>query len=242
MSIAEKLTTIAENQERVFEAGKKSQYDEFWDRYQENGTRTNYQFAFGGRGWKKTNLKPKYDVKPVIAANMFAETDPIRWGSTQPDELIDLYELEQEQGIVFDFTNCTNIHSCFRYCAIKRINTINIANARDLTYIFFSALYLERIEHLILHGLNYWVGSRPFDGMNRITYIGFEGQIDGNNWNLSQCTKLEKQCLIAFMNCLVDKTTDTSGTNWAITFGATNLAKLTDTEKAIATEKGWTLA
>jgi hypothetical protein len=33
-----------------------------------------------------------------------------------------------------------------------------------------------------------------------------------------------------------------SGTTYTLTLGSTNLAKLTDAEKAIATEKGWTLA
>ena len=33
-----------------------------------------------------------------------------------------------------------------------------------------------------------------------------------------------------------------SGTTYTVTFGAVNLAKLTDAEKATATGKGWTLA
>ena len=39
MSIAEKLITIAENEERVYESGKKAAYDRFWDVYQQNGNR-----------------------------------------------------------------------------------------------------------------------------------------------------------------------------------------------------------
>mgnify|MGYP003296383754 CR=1 FL=1 len=34
MSISDKLQTIAENEQRVFDAGKKTQYDEFWDALQ----------------------------------------------------------------------------------------------------------------------------------------------------------------------------------------------------------------
>ena len=33
MSIAEKLTTIAENEQKVYDAGQKSEYDRFWDSY-----------------------------------------------------------------------------------------------------------------------------------------------------------------------------------------------------------------
>ncbi|MBE6739702.1 MAG: hypothetical protein E7565_05230, partial [Ruminococcaceae bacterium] len=42
--------------EDVFEAGKSqgggdSYYDTFWDNYQQNGNRTNYENAFAGYGW-----------------------------------------------------------------------------------------------------------------------------------------------------------------------------------------------
>ena len=40
MSIAEKLQQIAENEQNVYDAGKKAQYDEFWDNYQNKGNRT----------------------------------------------------------------------------------------------------------------------------------------------------------------------------------------------------------
>ena len=34
MSIADKLTTIAENEQKVYDAGAKSEHDKFWDSYQ----------------------------------------------------------------------------------------------------------------------------------------------------------------------------------------------------------------
>lgn len=64
----EKLTTIAENEPKVFEAGKKKQYDEFWDTYQKNPNQTkpppkiNYKYMFGGAGWNSKTFKPKYDM------------------------------------------------------------------------------------------------------------------------------------------------------------------------------------
>lgn len=79
MSIAEKLKTIAENEQWVYNHGydsgfhygyekalydNKQEYDEFWDTFQDNGNRTDYQCGFGGKGWTKDNFKPKYDIKP----------------------------------------------------------------------------------------------------------------------------------------------------------------------------------
>lgn len=62
MSIAEKLQTIAENESKVFEAGKKAEYDRFWDVFQDNGNRRLYAQAFTQLGWKDEIYNPKYDI------------------------------------------------------------------------------------------------------------------------------------------------------------------------------------
>ena len=60
MSIAEKLTQIAENEQRVYDAGKKAEYDRFWDVFQNNGKRKDYLYGFAGIGWDDTTYCPKY--------------------------------------------------------------------------------------------------------------------------------------------------------------------------------------
>lgn len=87
MSIAEKLQTVAENQQKVYNAGynkgkaeggdteaayqegieqgKQAEYDRFWDSYQQNGNRKNYRYAFAGPCWTKETLKLKYPIKIV---------------------------------------------------------------------------------------------------------------------------------------------------------------------------------
>ena len=63
MSIADKLTTIAENEQRVYDAGKQAQYDEFWDDFQKNGTEYMYYgYAFANRDvWTQDMIeKVKY--------------------------------------------------------------------------------------------------------------------------------------------------------------------------------------
>ena len=62
MTIAEKLQTIAENEQKVFEAGKKSEYDRFWDAYQNNGSLSCYSYSFAGDGWHDGTYKPKYPI------------------------------------------------------------------------------------------------------------------------------------------------------------------------------------
>lgn len=83
MSIAEKLQTIAENEQRVYDAGKsygekvgkKAQYDEFWDNYQEYGKRDDYSHSFYNKGWTDVTYDPKYPIicgKGNKSSNTFA--------------------------------------------------------------------------------------------------------------------------------------------------------------------------
>ena len=57
------------------------------------------------------------------------------------------------------------------------------------------------------------------------------------NINLSSCNKMSREALVEVLNNLATVTSTKT-----CTLGATNLAKLTDEDKAIATNKGWTLA
>lgn len=61
MSIAEKLTTIAENEPRVYEAGKNAEWNAFWDAYQNYGQRVQYPNAF--YLWDDICFKPKYLIR-----------------------------------------------------------------------------------------------------------------------------------------------------------------------------------
>ena len=67
--------TVAENIERladaVYEAGKKSQYDEFWDAYQDGGDRKDYLYAFVRKGWNDITYNPKYDMNITSAGVAF---------------------------------------------------------------------------------------------------------------------------------------------------------------------------
>ena len=65
----------------------------------------------------------------------------------------------------------------------------------------------------------------------------------GIDWNMSLClnvsSKLTVESMVAMFNNLKNLTNETAKT---LTLGSTNLAKLTDEQKAIATNKNWTLA
>lgn len=76
-----------------------------------------------------------------------------------------------------------------------------------------------------------WSGARDLKNLGGFTGLKI-------NVDLSGSTNLTKESLLNVINEAADVTANPK----TLTFGATNLAKLTDEEKAIATSKGWTLA
>ena len=61
--IAEKLTTIAENQQKIYDKGMRDKEDQFWEEVQKGGTRANYIYGFCS--WDCEYIRPKYKVVPT---------------------------------------------------------------------------------------------------------------------------------------------------------------------------------
>lgn len=176
MSIAEKLQTIAENEQRVYEAGKKSQYDEFWDNYQKNpynniGERYDYSNAFSRYAWTDLIYKPKWDfgktetingktVKRIEnASNMFMQS-----GITDTLKPIDFSMNKYQHNSVFSYTTI-----------LKTIRTLTVVEG--VTY-------------------NNW-----FQNATGIENITFEGVI-GNDINFQWSTKLTKESITSIISHL----------------------------------------
>lgn len=71
MTTAEKLVKIAENEQKVYEAGQKSEYDRFWDAFQDNGDVVQGAYLFSGRAWTDAVYNPKYPVRVTNCTNMY---------------------------------------------------------------------------------------------------------------------------------------------------------------------------
>lgn len=132
MSIAEKLQTIAENEQKVYEAGKKSEYDEFWDEFQQNGNRVVYNSAFGSC-WNNKNFKPKYSIKPNNAYMMFFNNMGafIKLGECAEDYFRNL-------GIELDFSNATNVTYALSTLHAKKFKKLDFSNATSMANLFYS--------------------------------------------------------------------------------------------------------
>lgn len=232
MTTAEKLETIAENELKVYEAGKREEHNKFWDNYQENGNRVSYAQAFCKLGWNDENFKPKYNMTPTNADTMFSES-----------RITDLAGILKKQGVTIDTSKSTTVRMMYYWCTrittIPTVDTTNVTdNAAGLYYLFGSDGVVKSIEKLVLKNDGSQVISTAFSGCYELEELRIEGVI-GQNVNLQQSKKLTHDSLMSVVNALQDKTGDTSGTGWTLSIGSDNYTKLTESEIEIARNKGW---
>lgn len=226
MSIAEKLTTIAENQQKVYDAGKEAEWSALWDAIQRGGDVSNEVIGlFCGPSWNDETFKPKYNIVTKGAVQyLFRDC-----------KITDLKGILESRGLVLDTSAGTNFYATFQGSTITRIPTIDAHKATMLSQTFFNCPNLISIDKLILSASITYSGT--FYNCRELVNLTIEGTI-GTNFEIDDSPLLTHDSLMSIINCLETKT---SGT-FTCSLGATNLAKLTNAEKAIATGKGWTLA
>lgn len=235
MTFDEKLITIAENQQKVFDAGKKSEYDAFWDSFQKNGNRTEYNNLFGG-GWNKDNFRPKYPIRPTSAYMMFFNN---------AGEFILLDDFDEwcaENNIIIDFSNCTNCMYSLSTLHAKKFGTLNFGEATSLQNLFYShnARYgVVEIDNFVISDKTVFADS-TFQHAVNLTKLIINGTIASNNLNVSYCKNLTHESLMSIITALKDFSD--AGGSYKVTLGSDNIAKLTTDELQVIQNKGWTYA
>jgi hypothetical protein len=229
MSIAEKLVTIAENEQKVYQAGHaagaKSEYDRFWDAYQSSGAARDYQGAFSGTCWTDVTFTPKYDIKPLSAQNMF-------WNS----RVTDLVAALERQGITLDFSQTSNYAQLFTYSTISRVGEVKAAG-RYLNVPFSNTNYLHTIEKLIVSENTTY--NSAFNSANALVEIRFEGAIGQSGLNFQWSTKLSRESIESIIAAL---SATASGKSITLSKTAVNAAFTTDEWNALAgTKTNWTI-
>lgn len=217
----------------VYDAGRTDEWNAFWDEYQDYGNRRNYDRAFANN-WKDSIFRPKYDIRATATTQVFQHNN----------QITNLKKLLQDANVTFDTSNTNGCMQMFQGCSqLTNVPTINISGVTKLNtgYMFQTCTKLIEIEKLIVDE-NTGYGTMMFYLCTQLVTLIFEGVIGENGLDIHWSNQLSHESLMSIINCLKDYSQDTSGTQWIVTIGATNLAKLTSEEKAIATQKGWTLA
>ena len=195
----------------------------FWIMYQNSGARETYTYAFSYT-WDDYHFKPLFDINAKNVPGMFREC-----------KITDLKGIIEKQGIEFNIL-ASDISYFARLSTITRVpeigkDLINMSNA------FSNCSNLVSIDKLNTSKTAECNCNNAFTGCPKLEYVEFNEKFNPTSLNLSSAPKIKKECIVSLFNNLT-----TIKNSKVITLGTTNLNKLTETEKAIATQKGWTLA
>lgn len=239
--VNEQVDELNEDLETVIyggDAGYKGYYDEFWDNYQQNGNRANYNGAFSGHGWTAKTFKPKYDIRPTNASSLFSLTYIEG----------DLVALLEELGITLDFSQCTIFNSLLQSARMSRVGIIDISKATNVQQFMGWNTYIKTIDKLIVSETTPFV-STSFQDARELTNITIEGTI-GSNITLAQSTKLSHDSIVSIISAL---SPNKSGLTLTLSKTAVNNAFETSTSAAdgsssaewlalVATKNNWTIS
>lgn len=216
-------------EENLFDNGRQAEYNEFWDKYQNFGGRDDYSMAFGGVGWNNKTFRPKYDIIGYNFSNIFNGCG-----------ITNLKECLNSCGIIFDTTAATVASNVFSNSSITDVPSIyDVASSTTLNW-FYSAANVKNVEKYVFKKDGSQAWGNTFQFANSLQNIVFEGAIGKNGFNIQWSKFLSKDSILSILNCLQDKTGDTSA-EWKIIIGATNKAKLTESELNIARNKNWSV-
>lgn len=195
--------TVEVDTTKAYEQGKKAEYDKFWDAYQDNGNRSDYQMAFAGYGWNDETFKPKYDINAKDLATGFRKS-----------RITDLAGALNSQGVKLNTEGCTSFLQCFQDSRVTHIPEIDARSATNMSYAFYSGK-LKRIDKVKVSA------TTPFNNtfVWETEYIMLEGEIGQNGF--AAVGALPKECLLSIVNCL---STTTSGLSVTLGKNAVNKA------------------
>lgn len=134
------------------------------------------------------------------------------------------------------FSGCYNLK-------IYDLEDFNIDISKAITLWSFLPTQTKKIKRFSLKNINIssnnnWIYS--LNGLHSLEDIEIVDEIKVSGININQCYSLTHSTLIKILNALYDYSEQEDV--YQITLGGFNLNKLSDEEKAIATEKGWTLS
>lgn len=228
MSISEKLTKIAENEQKVYDAGM----DEVINAVTQSGARTHFDYGFLRWGLTDGILKQLPPLKPTSAKLMFGYTNGSRASLKNAD---------------MDFSECKTLYQAFYYSGIEEIGVLDASNVISSNGEGLYQMFYANGNSAIKWIDKFIVAEETdrfyltFQLVKNLEHCIFEGCIAKNGLALDTCTKLDRESLLSVIECLKDYSEDTSGTAYSVKFGNINKPKLTDAEIAAGTQKGWSI-
>ena len=149
---------------------------------------------------------------------------------------IPLLDTSNVTNMSYMFSNCTNLTT------IPPFDTSNVSVMNSMFGSCTNLTYIPLLDTSNVANINTFMG---YSDIKTLTDLGgFKNlKIDWNDgYGLAKCPNLTKESVMNVINNLYDfRGNGDSTTTKSLKLGTTNMAKLTDEDKAIATNKGWVL-
>lgn len=181
--------------------GADAEKKRFWSIYQDNGNRTAWNYGFGG--WYVDAIDPQFDIRPTGAASMFPNV------VASNEKKLSLPEIEARNGIVFDFSKCTNFSNFIAWGATEDLGFVDTTSAT--TPIFQYCSSLKRLS-IALKADGSQNCSVAFDSDNGLEELTVVSGVFGSNLNFQWATKLKKASVTSIVEHLSDTTSGLSVT------------------------------
>lgn len=183
---SEMPNAIVEAVDKSEEAGRKSEYDAFWDSYQDYGNRTDCSNLFSGPGWNDETFKPKYDISTIQIGYMFFARSKIS------DFISILPKFEIKNSSQYAFYQC------------KSVTHLGEITLNDEMYGTFQGCeLLKTIDKLIIN----WANTKgtnhnsTFNQCSELRNIVIEGEFRGNV-SFQYSKKLTKASITSIVNAI----------------------------------------
>lgn len=146
----------------------------------------------------------------------------------------------------FDTSNVTDMRHMFNNCPkLTTVPAFDTSNVTNMSAMFQSCTGLTSLPEFDCTNLTNISELLGYSTMRNLTEMGgFKNlKVSWTSYGSpSYCPNLTHQSLLNILNGLYDFTGNGEAGGKTISLGSTNLAKLTDEEKAISTSKGWILS
>ena len=145
----------------------------------------------------------------------------------------------------FDTSKVTTMVNMFSQSALSSLNlsTFRTNLVRNTSYMFYNCSDLNSLDLSTLNFNSVTTMHMMFQNCTSLRNLIVDStilpKINLNTWGLSTCTALTIVSLESVLNALPQLP---DGTSYTCSLGSTNLAKLTDEQIAIATNKNWVLS
>lgn len=242
--ISKKLITISENQQKVYEAGKQAERDEFWDRMQPAHLAGGVARA-AFYNWDMANFKPKRNIRLIPAekdaSHMFAYTKTYDF-TTKKYTGYSLVDLLNQYGVKLITTGYTNYQQMFYGSKVTEVPSINISGATVIDGMFAECSMLTTIEELIVSSSTPSMNN-CFQNCVNLKNLTITGTIGKRSANFTACTKLSRDSIESIIHALSSTTSGLAVgfSEAAVTeaFGSTESDEWT---ALIATKSNWTIS